>query len=281
MENIRLSNGVEIPNLGIGTWNITDRLQMVDVIGNAYEVGYRLIDTAAAYSNEISIAKAISENKISRESLFISDKAWNTARGYEQVQEACKRSLKKLKTDYFDLYLIHWPASMKLYSNWEDINADTWRGMEKIYSDGLVRAIGVCNFKIHHLETLKKTAKTVPMVNQVELHPGLNQNELVDYCSNNGIAIEASSPLGNGQILDNKDLIRLAEVKNKTVAQICIRWTIQKGAIVIPKTTKINRMYENLDVFDFSLNDEEMTIIDNIPYCGGIGIDSDNVEEFG
>ena len=281
MEYVQLTNGNALPCIGLGTWQITDRTQMLEVVSNAYDTGYSLFDTAAAYSNEIALAKAIAGKNIAREDLFLSDKVWNTSRGFDAVQEACKKSLKKLKTDYFDLYLIHWPASMKLYPDWEEINADTWRGMEQLYKDGLVKAIGVCNFKVHHLEALKHTAEIMPMVDQVELHPGFNQKELLTYCRENNIVVEASSPLGNGQILNNEDLQKIAQAKKKSVAQICLRWGIQKGLVVIPKTTNAERMRENLDIFDFSLDENEMATIDNIPYCGGIGIDPDEVEEFG
>lgn len=278
---IILSNGFQIPNIGIGTWQITDKEQISEIIKNARELGYRLIDTAAAYSNEISISKAISKLDLNRQDIIISDKVWNTSRGYQAVQDACKKSLKKLKTDYIDIYLVHWPASMKLYSDWADINADTWRGMEQLYKDGFVRAIGVCNFKIHHLQALKKTADIMPMINQIEYHPGLDQKDILHYCNENDIKVEASSPLGNGEILNNNILKEIAEKKRKTVAQISIRWEIQKGLIVIPKTSNIGRLAENMDVFDFELSKEEMSEIDNIPYCGGIGIDSDEVIEFG
>lgn len=278
---IILSNGFQIPNIGIGTWQITDKEQISEIIKNARELGYRLIDTAAAYSNEISISKAISKLDLNRQDIIISDKVWNTSRGYQAVQDACKKSLKKLKTDYIDIYLVHWPASMKLYSDWADINADTWRGMEQLYKDGFVRAIGVCNFKIHHLQELKKTADIMPMINQIEYHPGLDKKDILHYCNENDIKVEASSPLGNGEILNNNILKEIAEKKRKTVAQISIRWEIQKGLIVIPKICNIGRLAENMDVFDFELSKEEMSEIDNIPYCGGIGIDSDEVIEFG
>lgn len=281
MREILIGNGIKIPCIGLGTWQITDRELLGSIIGEAYDVGYRLIDTAAAYINEIALSKAISENGLSREELFLSDKVWNTSRGYEAVQEACKKSLKKLKTDYLDLYLIHWPASPKLYPNWSEINADTWRGMEQLYKDGLVRAIGVCNFKVHHLEELLKGVEIKPFVNQVEMHPGLNQKELLDYCRGKDIIIEASSPLGNGQILSNPVLMEMATEKQKTVAQLCLRWGIQKGAIVIPKSSNPARIKQNIDIFDFELTEEEIKRINNIPYCGGIGIDSDEVVEFG
>ncbi len=281
MEYFILRNNNEIPVIGLGTWKITDRNIMADVIQNAYKAGYRLIDTASAYSNEIVLSKAIESNSIFRREIFISDKVWNTSRGFDAVQSACRKSLKKLKTDYLDLYLVHWPASMKIYSDWEEINADTWRGMEALYKDGLVRNIGVCNFKIHHLEALKKSAIIMPFVNQIELHPGMPQTDILDYCNKNGIVVEASSPLGNGQILNNKTITEIAYLKNVSVAQVCLRWAIQKKVVVIPKTVNKNRIYENIDVFKFFLSDKEMKLIDNIKYCGGIGIDPDEVEEFG
>ncbi len=276
-----LENNIKIPGVGLGTWQITGRDLLKSIIRDAYDVGYRLIDTAAAYSNEIALSKAVSENELPREELFLSDKVWNTSRGYEAVQEACRKSLKKLKTDYLDLYLIHWPASPKLYPDWAEINADTWRGMERLYKDGFVRAIGVCNFKTHHLDELLKEAEIKPFINQVEMHPGLNQKELLDYCRDKDILIEASSPLGNGQILSNPVLNEIATEKKKTPAQICLRWGLQKGVIVIPKSSNPERIKQNIEVFDFELTEEDVEKIDNIPYCGGIGIDSDEVVEFG
>lgn len=279
MEKIILKNGLELPAVGLGTWQITDREIMMKLLHEAYEVGYRLIDTAAAYSNEIAIAKAIAD--LPRNELILSDKVWNTSRGYEAVQEACRKSLKKLKTDYLDLYLIHWPASMKLYPNWEEINADTWRGMEQLYRDGLVKSIGVCNFYEHHLEALKKSAEIMPFVNQFELHPGLPQKELISYCKKEEIQVEASSPLGNGQILTQPVLLEIAKKYNKSVAAVCLRYVIQSGAVVIPKTINSERLVDNYDLFDFVLSEEEISRIDQIPYCGGIGIHPDEVVEFG
>lgn len=281
MKYITLRNGIKIPQLGLGTWQITDRDLMRSIVSTAYNLGYRLIDTAAAYSNEIAVAKAITDSGIRREDIFLSDKVWNTSRAYDAVQEACRKSLRKLKTDYLDLYLIHWPASMKLYPNWAEINADAWRGMEALYEEGLVKSIGVCNFKIHHLEELSKSAKVMPFVNQIEYHPGMNQENVRKYCQENGIVLEASSPLGNGQILENIDINRIAMELGKTTAQICLRWCLQKDLVVIPRTSKIERLSSNIDVFDFEINAEEMEIIDSILYCGGIGIDSDEVIEFG
>ena len=281
MENVKLRNGIEIPQVGLGTWQLTYRELLKQIISKAYEVGYRLIDTASAYSNEIAISKAIAETGIPRRELIISDKVWNTGRGYEAVQDACKRSLKKLKTDYMDLYLIHWPASMKLYPDWEEINAETWRGMEALFKAGFVRTIGVCNFKVHHLEALSKTAEVMPFINQIEYHPGMNQEDIYDYCIKNQIQIEASSPLGNGQIMENQLLREIANRKGKNVAQVCLRWEAQKNLVMIPRTSKVERLRENSDFFDFELTTDEMRVIDEIPYCGGIGIDPDEVTEFG
>lgn len=281
MEYVKLNNGIEMPYLGIGTWQITDRDLMKEIIKYAYNEGYRLIDTAAAYSNEISIAKAITETGIPRNELILSDKVWNTNRGYKEVQEACRTSLKKLKTDYLDVYLIHWPAASKLHSDWVEINADTWRGMERLLHDGLVRTIGVCNFKRQHLEKLEDTVTIMPMINQIEFHPGMLQSDIYEYCVSRDIILEGSSPLGNGQVLSNAIIKEIAHNYRKTPAQICIRWAIQKNIVVIPKTIKIDRLKENKDVFDFEISIEDIERIDRLPYCGGLGIDSDEVIEFG
>lgn len=281
MEYFKLRNGLKIPAIGLGTWQITDRPLMQTIVKQAYNDGYRLIDTAAAYSNEIAVAKAIKDNCVPRNELIISDKVWNTYRGFAAVQTACKNSLKKLKTEYLDLYLIHWPVSKKLHDDWEEINAETWRGMEALYKNGLVKAIGVCNFKVHHLEALKKTAEIMPFINQFECHVGMQQNELLEYCTQNSIQVMASSPLGNGQVLKNETLVNISEKTGRTTAQVCLRWLFQKGIISIPKTSNPNRLPENINIFDFNLNDDFMQSIDSIPYCGGIGIDPDEVTEFG
>ena len=278
---IKLSNGIEIPRIGLGTWQITNREKLGVLLNEAYQIGYRLIDTAAAYSNEISLGKGISKWNLPRQELFLTDKVWNSNRGFQEVQDACRTSLKKLKTDYLDLYLVHWPASMAVHDNWEEINAETWRGMEQLYQDGLIRAIGVCNFRKHHLLALQKTAKFLPMINQVELHPGMPQLEILEYCQKMGIAVEASSPLGIGQVLNNAKILDTAKSKEKSAAQICLRWEVQKGVIVIPRTSNKERLKENIDLWDFELSQEEMSILDDIPYCGGLGIDPDTTEDLG
>lgn len=281
--NITFNKGFSIPSIGLGTWQITDRSTLVNTIKSAYDIGYRLFDIAAAYGNEISFGKAIKEASIPRDEIFIQDKAWNTCRGYEKVQEACKSSLKKLKTDYLDLYLIHWPASKKLYENWAEINNETWRGMEKLYKEGFVRAIGVCNFKDTHLKELQIHSSIKPFVNQIEFHPGVVEWNLqaLEYCRKENILVQASSPLGNGEILNNKVIIEIAKEKGKSQAQICLRYCIEKGISVIPKTTSVDRLKENLDIFDFKLSDDEMNRLDKLSNIGGLNIDPDEVEDFG
>lgn len=281
MDEIVLANGVRVPALGLGTWQLREREMVRTVIRTAAELGYRLIDTAAAYSNEISIGKALTDVPLRREELFISDKVWNTCRGYDKVREACRASLKKLKTDYLDLYLVHWPASPRLYPDWEEQNADTWRGMESLYREGLVRSIGVCNFKPHHLAALQKTAQVLPMVDQFEFHPGMPQRESIGYCRQNGIAMMASSPLGNGQILGDDVLLRLAAAKKKSSAQICLRYALDSGFIVLPKASSPQRLAENISVFDFTLEPQEKQMLEAMPWCGGLAIDPDETEEFG
>ena len=281
MVNLSLYHGMSIPCIGLGTWQIRDRKLLSELLRKAYDVGYMLIDTAAAYSNEIGIAKAMESNGLHRDEIVLCDKVWNAFRGYEEVQMACRNSLKKLKTDYLDIYLIHWPAAPRLHPDWESINAETWRGMERLLQEGLVRAIGVSNFKTHHLEALKKTYNIKPMINQIEFHPGVQNTEIYDYCKAHDILIQASSPLGNGEILSNEELMELAKEKGKSAAQLCLRWAFQKGVAMIPKTANPSRLAENMDLFDFQLSEEEMKRIDKIPYCGGLGIDSDEVTEFG
>ncbi len=281
MEGIKLSNGVILPPVGMGTWQISDREVLARLIGTGRTQGYSLIDTAAAYSNERQIGRALAETGTIRGEIFLSDKVWNTCRGYEKTKEACKASLKKLKTDYLDLYLIHWPASSRQHPDWKELNADTWRGMEALYREGLVRAVGVCNFQVMHLEELLKTAEIAPMVNQIEFHPGMLQEDVVSFCRQKGICVQASSPLGNGRILGNEVLAEIAGEKHRTPAQICLRYALEEGISVIPKTADVRRLAENIDIFDFSLTEEERRRIEAIPYCGGLGIDPEEGDRNG
>ena len=281
MIEYRLNNDNYIPAIGIGTWQITNKDILYNVINHAIKIGYMMIDTASAYGNELAIGRFIKDNQCYREKLFLVDKVWNTERGYNQVKEACKKSLKKLKTDYLDAYLIHWPASKKMYENWYEINSETWRGMEELYKEGLVKNVGVCNFKKHHIDELKKTLSIMPSINQIEFHPGLVDDTTIGYCRLNGIHIVASSPLGNGKILDNRMLNDIARKYNKTVSQIVLAWLLDKKVTVIPKTINIDRLKENMDAFSIELENEDIKNIDSLKYIGGLNIDPDEVTEFG
>lgn len=277
---VQLRNGVSIPVIGLGTWKVTDREQMLKTVDSAYRCGYRLFDTAMAYANEMALGRAIRELGLPREELFIQDKLWTTCYGYEKAQEACKRSLKKLKLDYLDAFLIHWPVSAKQYENYPELGAETWRGMEQLYREGYVRAVGVCNFKRHHLEEMSRTASVLPFINQVECHPGMWDAGLTAYCSERAIRMEASSPLGNGRLLPNDELGLLAEKKGMTTAQLCLKWALQHGYIVLPKTVSEERMRENMQSGHFELSEDEMRLLDGMPFAGGLGLDSDEVINF-
>lgn len=255
--------------IGFGTWKITDRTEMKTALTAAAEAGYMLIDTAAAYSNEISIGKALKDTGADREKIFIQGKLWRTNMGYEDSKEACKKSLHKLKLDYFDSYLIHWPES-------DDLNAETWTGLQELQQEGLTRYIGVSNFKPSQIKKLPG----LPQINQIEIHPGFHDDETINFCRENNIRIQAHSPLGNGRILNNETLKAIAESHGKSTAQICIRWVLDKGADVIVKSSKPERIRENINVFDFSLTDDEMKNIDSLPFCGGLGLDSDKEIDF-
>lgn len=280
MREMKLRNDVRIPGIGLGTWQITDRDRMAEVVDSACRSGYRLFDTAAAYSNEIALGKALRNIRVQREELFIQDKLWITCYGYEEAQAACRKSLRKLKLDYLDAYLLHWPASPGKFENWQEVNADTWRGMEQLYKDGYVRSIGVCNFNVQQLEELCRTAAVEPFINQVEFHPGMFCQELLSYCETGGIRLEAASPLGNGRILENEVLAEIAEKKKITAAQLCLAWAMQHGCIVIPKTVRARYLSENMQSGDIRLDRDEMDRLDRLPYCGGLAADMDEVMNF-
>lgn len=277
MENMKLNNGYMIPEIGYGTWQSPDNEVTVNGVKAAIACGYRHIDTAAAYKNEESVGEGIKESGIARKDLFVTSKVWNTQRGYEKTIAAFEKTLSDLDLDYLDLYLIHWPASKKDYENWEEINLETWRAMTDLYKAGKIKAIGVSNFKPHHLEALMKT-EVKPMVNQIEFHPGFMQEETVKYCRENGILVEAWSPLGTGRMLTNPDLQEIASHYGKSVAQICIRWCIQHDVLPLPKSVTPSRIEENSNVFDFEINAEDMQRIDALENFGGSGLDPDEVD---
>ncbi|MDL4840167.1 aldo/keto reductase [Aquibacillus rhizosphaerae] len=268
-----LHNGVKMPWLGLGVFLVEDGQEVIDSVKAAIKNGYKSIDTAAIYKNEEGVGQGIRESGIAREDLFVTSKLWNGDQGYESTLAACETSLKKLGLDYLDLYLIHWPVpSQGKYK-------DTWRALEELYKDGKVKAIGVSNFKEHHLEELIKDAEVVPMVNQVEFHPNLSQKELHEYCKKKGIQLEAWSPLKQGQLLDDPTLIKIAEKHGKTTAQVIIRWDLQSEVVTIPKSTKAHRIIANADVFDFELTAEDMDAINALNKDERIGPDPDEFKK--
>ncbi|WP_019241250.1 MULTISPECIES: aldo/keto reductase [Bacillus] len=267
---ITLHNGVEMPQFGLGVWQVKDGQEVIHSVKSALKSGYKAIDTAAIYQNEEGVGQAIKESGLSREELFITTKVWNDDQGYESTLAAFDESMKKLGIEYVDLYLIHWPTAGKY--------KETWKALEKLYRDGKARAIGVSNFHIHHLEDLLETAEIVPMVNQIELHPLLSQVELREFCKSKGIHIEAYSPLGSGKLLNDPVLSDIGKKYNKSIAQVILRWDIQHGIITIPKSIHEERIQENADIFDFELSDEDMKVIDSMNKNERVGADPDNFD---
>jgi methylglyoxal/glyoxal reductase len=269
-----LYNGVKMPWFGLGVFKVEEGPELVNAVKFAIKHGYCSIDTAAIYGNEKGVGQAIheamQEYDINREDLFITSKVWNADLGYKSTIEAYETSLRKLGLDYLDLYLIHWPV--------EDKYVEAWRALETIYKEGKVKAIGVSNFQVHHLQDLMKDAEIKPMVNQVEYHPRLTQQEVKTFCDNNGIQFEAWSPLMQGQLFDNPLLKELANKYNKTTAQIILRWDLQTGAVTIPKSTKELRIIENSTIFDFELTKEDMEQINNLNQNHRVGPDPDNID---
>ena len=251
---ITLHNGVKMPQLGFGVFKVKDGEETVASVKKALEAGYRAIDTAAIYKNEEGVGQAIRESGIPREELFITSKVWNTDQGYETALQAYQDSLDRLGLDYLDLYLIHWPG--------KDKYVETWKALEHLYKEGKVRAIGVSNFHVHHLEHLFAHTELKPVVNQIELHPRLSQPEIRDFCAKHDIKAEAWGPLGQGHLIDEPTLNHIAQKHGKSSAQVMIRWHLQNGVIVIPKSVTPSRIEENADVFDFELSLEEMNQID-------------------
>ncbi|MGG3800486.1 aldo/keto reductase [Metabacillus fastidiosus] len=263
-----LHNGVKMPWFGLGVYKVEDGQEVINSVKSAIKAGYRSIDTAAIYKNEEGVGQAVKEAGIPREQLFITSKVWNSDQGYESTIAAFHESLKKLDLDYLDLYLIHWPV--------KETYKETWKAMETLYKEGKVKAIGVSNFHIHHLEDLMEEAEIIPMVNQVEYHPRLTQKELLSFCQNNNIQLEAWSPLARGRFFDDPILVELSRKYEKTAAQIILRWDLQTGVVTIPKSVHEHRIIENANIFDFELSNEDIAKIDSLNQNERVGSDPDN-----
>ena len=266
---IPLHNGVEMPYFGLGVWQSQDGDEVVNAVKYALAAGYVHIDTAAIYKNEEGVGEGVRQSGMKREDIFITSKVWNSDMREGKTIEACETSLQKLGTDYLDLYLIHWPVG-----GYQAV----WKDMEQLYKDGKVKAIGVSNFLKHHLEDLLPSANVVPMVNQMEFHPRLVQQDLVDFCSSNKIQYEAWSPLMQGKIFDMPEMKSMAEKYGKTIAQIVLRWDLQKGVVTIPKSVKKERIEGNSDIFDFELEAADVELIDQLDRGERVGPDPDNFD---
>ena len=265
-----LHNGVQMPYFGLGVYLSQDGQEVINAIKWATEVGYRHIDTAAIYNNEEGVGKGIASCGVPREELFVVSKVWNSDQGYDSTLRAFDASLERLNLETLDLYLVHWPVEGKY--------KDTWKALERLYNEKRVRAIGVSNFMKHHLENLFTGAEIIPMVNQMEFHPYLVQKELLDFCRSKKIQYEAWSPLMQGNIFTLDILKMLAEKYEKTIAQIVLRWDLQKGVITIPKSSKKDRIIANAELFDFEISEEDMAALDGLDRGQRFGPDPDKFD---
>jgi diketogulonate reductase-like aldo/keto reductase len=267
-QKITLNNGVQMPAMGLGVWKAEDGKEVEQAVLWALEAGYRLIDTAKIYNNEDGVGRAIKQSGIPREEIFVTTKLWNEDQGYDTGLKAIDGSLQRLGLDYVDLYLIHWPITVKPAADIDlslpTKRPETWKAMEEIYKAGKAKAIGVSNYAIKHLEEMKSYASVPPAVNQVEFHPFLVQEQLLNYCKANNIIVEAYCPLIHGTKLNDDRITAVAKKYNKSNAQILIRWSIQHGCVPIPKSTRQDRIKENIVVFDFELSAEDMAALDQL-----------------
>ena len=265
-----LHNGIKMPYFGLGVYLSEDGQEVINAVKWALEAGYRHIDTAAIYNNEKGVGEGIKQSEINREDIFVVSKVWNADQGYESTLKAFNESLERLDLEYLDLYLIHWPVKGKY--------KDTWRALEHLYRQKKIRAIGVSNFLKHHLEDLLLSAEIVPMVNQMEFHPYLVQQDLIDYCNNHQIQYEAWSPLMQGHIFNLDSIKKMGEKYGKSTAQVVLRWDLQKGVVTIPKSVKKERIIANADIFDFELSKADMAYLDGLEKSKRFGPDPDTFD---
>ncbi|OAI83983.1 glyoxal reductase [Exiguobacterium sp. KKBO11] len=269
MQYAKLSNGITIPQIGFGVWQVDEETEAPAAVAEALRVGYRHIDTAAVYKNERGVAKGIKESGVKREDLFLTSKVWNDDIRAGRTKEAFAESLERLETDYLDLYLIHWPVEGYI---------EAWKAMVELYEAGKIKAIGVSNFKEHHLDTLAEEGLMAPMINQVELHPQLPQHELHEYLQDHNIQVEAWSPLMQGKFLEINDFKEIAEKHGKTPSQVVLRWHLDNGIVALPKSVTPERIAENFDVFDFQLDADDLEKIDRIATDVRLGPDPDKID---
>ncbi|MEA9985578.1 MULTISPECIES: aldo/keto reductase [Subtercola] len=268
---VTLNNGVTIPQLGLGVYKVTDD-EAITAVGSALDAGYRHIDTATLYDNEVGVGRAVASSSVPRDEIFVTTKVFQDRHGYDEARRSFDDSLARLGLDYVDLFLIHWPAPR------QNLYVETWRALEKIQADGLARSIGVSNFHPHHLERLANETSVVPSVNQIELHPWLPQTEVRAYNDQHAIVTEAWSPLARGRVLDNPVLDALAAKHGRTPAQVVLRWHIQLGNVVIPKSVTPSRIASNIDVFDFALDADDLAAIASLESGERTGRDPDLVD---
>ncbi|KAM6989684.1 glyoxal reductase-like [Tautogolabrus adspersus] len=274
---VKLSNGVQMPILGIGT-NHVGGFSQDTVLYALRECGIRLIDTSKCNGVEVQLSEAIRDSGVPRSDLWVTNKLWPEDYGYESAKKAFEKSCSQMGVEYLDIYMLHWPGGMQPGHSNRSLRAIAWHALEELYEEGLCRSIGVSNFMIHHLEELKQDCTVVPHVNQVEYHPFQQPRELMEYCRQEGIAFQGYCPLAKGQALSDPAIIQLAQKYGRTPAQVCIRWSIQNGAITIPKSTKRERVVENCQVFDFQLEDKDMEAMKMLHDGRHVAWDPTNVE---
>lgn len=270
IEHYVLNNGVEIPAVAFGTYKAADG-KSADVIRAAIGAGYRYFDTASFYGTETYLAEAIRESGIPRREFFIASKLWKDEMGYENVKSAFERTLNNLRTDYLDLYLIHWPLPEPGYKEWRQLDKETWRAMEELYEAGKIRAIGLSNFLPHHIENILKDCRVRPAVDQIEYHPGYSQEAVVNYCWERGILVQAWSPIGRSRVLDEPLVKELAAKYDVSPAQICLKFAVQRNIIPLPKSSSEDRMRENLDLYSFELEQDDIWRLSTMPQTGWSG----------
>lgn len=279
MEVYTLSNGVQIPKIGFGTWQIPEGELAVQSVAYALEAGYRHIDTAQIYGNEASVGQALAQSDLDRQDIFVTTKVWNDKVGVEDTRASLEESMEKLGLDYIDLVLIHWPnpAASREQLPWQERNAQVWKGMEALYREGKIKAIGVSNFMIHHLEALLETAEVVPQVNQVMLAPGTPQKDLVAYCQDKGILLEAYSPFGTGTLFENEEAATLAREAGLSLAQLALAWSLDKGFVPLPKSTSPENIQANLAIEGLQIAPHAVEVLDKLQGVKG-QLDPDQVD---